>query len=165
VKEVNGYYSTSVVVYDKKNVVIIGVDDSSQYYSVANMIQSKNLDISMIVDINDSEYAKKLANKFGTLNYVCDNKNIKYLKNCDNFFSDEHFNVDLWKQLNVEYKSNKKNKYVSLKIYDTEFMCIKKSEYKNSDNIVYLNDKSDYDIVYTVNENGFSERRVNEWQK
>lgn len=166
VKEINGYYSTSVVVYNKKNAVIIGVDDSSQYYSVSNMIQSKNLDISMIVDTNDSEYSKKLANKFGALNYVCDNENIKYLKNCDNFFSDEDFNVDLWKRLNVEYKSNQKNKYVLLKIYDTEFKCIKKSEYKYSDNkVIELYDTSDYDIVYTVNENGFTERRMNEWQK
>ncbi|MDE5995661.1 MAG: ComEC/Rec2 family competence protein, partial [Eubacterium sp.] len=136
VKEINGYYSTAVVIYNKKNAVIIGVDDSAQYYSVSNMIKSKNLDISMIVDINDSEYAKRLANKFGALNYVCDNENIKYLKNCDNFFSDTDFNVDLWKQLNVEYKSNEKNKYVSLKIYDTEFTCIKKSEYKNTENTV-----------------------------
>lgn len=166
VKEINGYYSTSVVIYDRKNAVIIGINDSSQYYSVSNMIKSKNLHISMIFDINDSEYSKKLANKFGALNYVCDNENARYLNNCDNFFSYEDFEVDLWKQLNVKYKSDKMNKYVCLKIYDAEFMCIKKCECKNSDNnIIYLNDKSDYDVVYTVNEDGFTERRLNEWQK
>ena len=166
VKEINGYYTTSVVVYNKKNAVVIGLDDSSQYYSVSNMIKSKNLDILLIVDINDSEYSKLLANKFGTLNYVSDNKNIKYLQNCTNFFSDEYFNVDLWQSLNVEYKSNKQNKYIFLEIYDTEFKCIKKYEYiSQSNNAIYLNNTSDYDTIYTVNKNGFSERRLNEWQK
>ena len=114
VKEINGYYTTSVVVYNKKNAVVIGVDDSSQYYAVSNMIKSKNLHISMIADINDSEYSKKLANKFGALNYVCDNENVKYLNNCRNFFCDEEFIVDLWEQLNVEYKSNRQNKSILL---------------------------------------------------
>lgn len=166
VKEINGYYTSSVVVYNKKNAVIIGVDDSLQYYSVSNMIKSKNLSVSMIVDINNSDYSKRLANKFGALNYVCDNENIKYLNNCSNFFTDDDFAVDLWSQLNVEYKSNAQNKYVYLQIYDTEFICVKK--YADSslyNNVIYLNNKSDYDIVYTVNQNGFSERRLNEWQK
>lgn len=166
VKEINGYYTTSVVVYNKKNAVVIGVDDSSQYYAVSNMIKSKNLHISMIADINDSEYSKKLANKFGALNYVCDNENVKYLNNCRNFFCDEEFIVDLWEQLNVEYKSNWQNKSILLKIYDTEFMCIRKYECSNSSKyVIYLDSESDYDIVYTINKNGISERRLNEWQK
>ena len=120
----------------------------------------------MIVDTNNSEYSKRLANKFGALNYVCKNENAKYIQNCENFFCDDEFNVDLWKQLNVEYKSNTKNKYVTLTIFDTEFMCINKYEDINADNhSIYLSNPSDYDIVYTVNENGFSERRLNEWQK
>ncbi len=166
VKEINGYYTSSVVVYNKKNAVVIGVDDSLQYYSVSNMIKSKNLSVSMIVDINNSDYSKKLANKFGALNYVCDNENIKYLNNCSNFFSDDDFIVDLWPQLNVEYKSNAQNQYVHLQIYDTEFLCVKKYEDRNLyDNIICLNDKSDYDVVYTVNQNGFNQRRLNEWQR
>lgn len=166
VKEINGYYTTAVVVYSKKNAVIIGVDDSSQYYAVSNMIKSKKLHISMIADFNDSEYSKKIANKFGVLNYVCDSENIKYLNNCGNFFCDEEFSVDLWDQLNVEYKSNKQNKYISLKMYDTEFMCIKKYEHSDSANqVIYLDNESDYDVIYTVNENGFTERRLDEWQR
>lgn len=166
VKEINGYYSTSVVVYNRKNAVVIGVDDALQYYSVSNMIKSKNLNITMIVDIGNSEFSKRLANKYGTLNYVSDNEDAKYLNNCSNFFFDEDFNVDLWQSFNVEYKSNEKNKYVKIKLYDTEFLCIKKYEYKKSDNhVIYLNNKSDYDTVYTVNENGFSQRRLTEWQK
>ncbi|MDE5670297.1 MAG: ComEC/Rec2 family competence protein, partial [Eubacterium sp.] len=166
VKDINGYYTTSVVIYNKRNAVIIGVDDSSQYYAVSNMIKSKNLHISMIADLNDSVYSKKLANKFGALNYVCDNENIKYLNHCSNFFCDEDFIVDLWEQLNVEYKSNKQNKYILLKIYDTEFMCIKKYECSDfADHVIYLDNESDYDIVYTVNENGFTERRLHEWQR
>ncbi|MDE5604016.1 MAG: ComEC/Rec2 family competence protein [Eubacterium sp.] len=166
VREIHSYYSTSVVVYNKKNAVVIGVNDSSQYYAVSNMLRSKNLHISMIVDTNNSEYSKRLANKFGALNYVCKNENAKFIQNCDNFFCDDEFNIDLWKQLNVEYKSNTKNKYVTLTIFDTEFMCINKYETINADNhSIYLSNPSDYDIVYTVNENGYSERRLNEWQK
>ncbi|MDE6659537.1 MAG: hypothetical protein K2K01_05435, partial [Eubacterium sp.] len=76
------------------------------------------------------------------------------------------FNIDLWQQLNVEYKSKTQNKYIALNIYDTEFMCINKYEYTNPDSrSIYLGNNSDYDIIYTVNENGFSERRLNEWQK
>ena len=54
IKEINGYYTTTVVAYDKKNAVVIGVNDSLQYSSVANMLKSKNLDVSMIIDMNDS---------------------------------------------------------------------------------------------------------------
>ncbi len=45
-------------------------------------------------------------------------------------------------------------------------MCIRKYECSDSSEyVIYLDSESDYDIVYTINKNGISERRLNEWQK
>ena len=97
---------------------------------------------------------------------VTQNENIKYFENCDNYFTDNYFDVDLWQSLHVKYIISKENKSVSFNIYGFEFICAEKfDETDRNGDIIYLKEQSDYDTVYTISKNGFSERRLNEWQK
>lgn len=164
VREINGYSSTAVIIYNRTNAAVIGVNDSVHYNTVNNLIKSKNLEIFLIVDTGKNNYSEKLSEKYGTVNYVSESKNIAGTVKCENFYKDCDFDVDLWQSLNVKYKCTDYNTYINLKIYNFELNFAGKSEYANS-NAIILDNSEDYDIVYTVDKNGCAERRLNEWLK
>lgn len=163
IREIPGYYSTAVVVYNRKNAVVIGVKDSLQLAAVSNIIKSKNLEISLIIDNDKNNYSERLAEKFQPVNYVADKENINGAVNCSNIYTENDFNVDLWQELNVEYSGSGRNSYVCFRAYNTEFVYSENKE-NRSVAAVYLNNDN-MDKVYTVNRNGCSERRLNEWLK
>lgn len=174
VREINGYNSTAMIVYDRNNAVVIGVSDSSQYYVVDGLIESKSLNVSMIVDTTNSDYSRKLSNSYSVKNYVV-NSNIENSNNnksnnkndikCKNVVTTNNFDVDLWDELNVKYMSDENGVDITLKVYNTDFSY---SSDMNYNSYAYKN-KNDYsdncDIIYTVNNYGFSDWRVNQWLK
>ena len=166
IRVINGYYTSAVVVYDRENAVVAGVNDSSQYTTVKNLISANNLDVMLIIDTGSSEYSEKLTSDFDVLNYVSCKKTSGSGINCSNIINADDFDVDLWQSFNVKYHYNKNNIYVALKIYNSHFEILGKYDNYNSyEHVMYLNTVSDYDIVYTVNKNGLAERRLNQWQK
>lgn len=168
VREINGYNSKAMIVYNRNNAVVIGVSDSNQYYIVNGLIESKSLDISMIVDINNSKYSKKLADSYNVKNFVLNSNtnndidNINDIK-CKNIVTVNNFDVDLWDNLNVKYICNENGANVVLKVYNTEFCYNDSNSYNRYDN--KNNYKDNYDVVYTINNYGFSDWRVNQWLK
>ncbi len=166
VREINGYNSTAMIIYDKDKAVVIGVSDSIQYYAINDLIESKSLDVSMIVDINDNKYSKKLLDDFHVYNYVTNVNDYENKINCDNFVTTNNFDVDLWDNLNVKYYCYDDEVNVALKVYDTDFYYSSADnnayDYKNK----YKDDyKDNFDVVYTVNSYGYSDWRLNKWQK
>lgn len=161
VREIDGYNSKAVVVYDKDNAVVIGVSDSKQFYVANGLIENKKLNVSMVIDTSNSKYSKKIAENYSVYNYVLNEKNnsIDEVK-CSNIVLLNDFDVDLWDTLNVKYISNENETEVTLKIYDTNFYYKFNNKYNYNNN--YYNDS---DVVYTVNRYGFSEWRVNQWLK
>ncbi len=161
VREIDGYNSKAVIVYDKDNAVVIGVSDSKQYYVVSGLVENKKLNISMIIDTSDSKYSKKIAENYSIDNYVLNkkNKSIDEVK-CSNIVLLNDFDVDLWDTLNVKYISNEYETEVTLKIYDSNFYYKFNNKYNYNNNFY-----NDSDVVYTFNRYGFSDWRVNQWQK
>lgn len=164
IREIPGYHSTAVIVYNRKNAAVVGVKDSLQLTAVSNIIKSKNLEISLVIDNDKNNYSEKLAEKFKPMNYAADKENINGAVDCGNIYTENYFNVDLWQELNVEYKSNNNNVCVCFKAYSTEFVYSDNKE-DDSESAVYLNDDNLDKVVYTVSRNGYSERRLSEWLK
>lgn len=167
VRILSGYYSTAVIIYDKDNAAVIGLSDSSQYYTAKRIIESNSLDVSLIIDTNSDRYSEKLSSEFRVKNYAVgkydsDDNEI----NCGNIFALSDFNVDLWDTLNIKYISTDTNNKILFTVYNTRFDYISDgSTNEYSENQIESYYTLDYDIVYTVNHDGFAERRVNKWLK
>lgn len=164
VRTLGGYYSTAVIIYDKENAVVIGVNDSSQYYTAKRIIESNGLDVSLIIDTGSDKYSEKLSAEFKVKNYAAAEYDSDNEINCSNIFTLSDFDVDLWDVLNVKYISS--NEEVLFTVYNTQFDYIFVNTFNNhSGNQIESYNTFDYDIVYSVNNEGFSERRVNKWLK
>lgn len=154
VREICGYNDNAVVVYDKNYISIFGVSDSKEYYEVKNIVDSKKLNVALIVDTNNSSYSKDLTWNFDVLNYVVKNYQDFSDINCDNIVKTNNFNVDLGNDIIVKYQMDNKVDKIEILVYNTYFNYDFKSKRNN-----------DFDVLYTVNKNGVTDRRLSQWQK
>lgn len=163
VREIGGYYTTAVVIYDNNNAVIVGVNDYQQYSTAKNIVKTNGLNVSMIIDTSSSDYSEKLSQEIDVLNYVTsgDTEGI----NCANIVNTSDFTVDLWKSLNVKYYYDGRNTHVTLKVYNSELQINGAKSFDSDDSVINIKYTYDYDILFTVNEYGISERRLNQWLK
>ena len=163
VREIGGYYTTAVVIYDNDNAVIVGVNDYQQYVTAKNIVKTNGLKVSMIIDSASSEYSERLSRELEVLNYVTsgDTEGI----NCPNIVNTSDFTVDLWQSLNVKYYYDGRNTHVTLKIYNSVFRINGSRSFDSGNGVINLKYSYDYDILFTVNENGCSERGLNQWLK
>ena len=163
VREIGGYYTTAVVIYDKDNAVIVGVNDYQQYTTAKNIVKTNGLKVSMIIDTSSSDYSERLSRELEVLNYVTsgDTDGI----NCANIVNTSDFTVDLWQSLHVKYYYDGRNTHVTLKIYNNVFRINGSKSFDSGDGVINLKHSYDYDILFTVNEYGSSERGLNLWLK
>lgn len=163
VREITGYQTTAVLVYDRKNAVVIGVNDYLQYSDAYDILKYNNLKISMLIDTSSSEYSSALADDFEVLNYVtADAQSVKSV-NCGNIVCENQFDVDLWQSLNVKYQHSAFGTTVKLTAYNT---LLEASDGKgNSEDALVISTDyaSDYTNYYVINKYGFNERRLNQW--
>lgn len=153
VRVIGGEKSNAVVVYDKRNAFVIGVKEYEQFYKASSILSANKLNLLMVVDNNGASYSEKLANRFDAKNYVTsDRKDLKLNKNV-NLSSLSDFDVDLWQYVNVKYNSSDFGMDCQLLIYETVFDF----------NDYNLSSAVQNDIIYTVDENGYSFWGVNEW--
>ena len=146
-----GEYSNAVIVYNDDNALVFGITEYDQYYKAKEIIESNKLYTAMIIDY-DGKYSARLAEDCGCLNYVSDYDVSGYeLDNTPIITTD--FNETLWENTEISYCSYEGSKTVSLKINNTYF--------EFSDSMVDESEK--YDIIYTVNENGYDVKGVNKW--
>ena len=162
-REIDGYYTTAIVVYDKDNAVIVGVNDYQQYLTAKNIVKTNGLNVSMIIDTSSSDYSARLTDDFSVLNYVTKGGTEEI--NCNNIVNTSDFTVDLWSSLNVKYYCDKGSSHVALKIYNSLFRINGGRELDGGDGVINLKYSDEYDVLYTINEYGASERRLNQWLK
>lgn len=108
----------------------------------------------MIIE-GDKEYSLKLAEKTDCMNYITsdadgytDGEIYEY-----NISANDSFASKLWSAFTVDYKTTDDGRNIKAVIYETEFDF---SSYT-------LANAEKYDIIYTVDENGYSMKGVNEW--
>lgn len=142
-----GEYSDAVIVYNKDYALVFGISDYEQYYTAKKIIEANRLYTAMIIDY-DGEYSLKLADDCGCLNFVSDT----VIYEDGNSIASNGFRQTLWEGVEITYR-NTEEKSVDLRINNTYF---------NFDECDLANTEK-YDIIYTVNENGYIMKGVNEW--
>lgn len=142
-----GEYNDAVIVYNKEYALVFGISDYEQYYTAKKIIEANKLYTAMIIDY-DGEYSLTLAEDCGCLNFVSD----EAVFEDGNSVSLSAFNKTLWDGVEITY-SNTNEKCVELRIDNTYFNF-------NEDNLA---NTEKYDIIYTVNENGYIVKGVNKW--
>lgn len=142
-----GEYSDAVIVYNKDYALVFGISDYEQYYTAKKIIEANRLYTAMIIDY-DGEYSLKLADDCGCLNFVSDT----VVYEDGNSIASNGFRQTLWEGVEITYR-NTEEKSVDLRINNTYF---------NFDECDLANTEK-YDIIYTVNENGYIMKGVNEW--
>lgn len=138
--------STAFVIYDRKHIAVIGINEFEQYYKAQNIMNSNNLEFVMFADTSQSEYSQTL----------CSENSPKYLSNCGNTVGadqSEYFDIDLWQGVNVKYNENNGVDNFVVTVYNTEFYI------DGGD----LSQSNEYDYIYTVNQNGYNVKGVSKW--
>lgn len=164
VKIISGKSSSALLVYNKDNALAAGITDYNQYIEICDTVYYNDLTLYMIIDYDNSTYAKKLSQKFGCVNFVCSYDIVNYEINSDNICTAADFNVDLWHGFNVKYNSENGNNTIILNFSDFSFAytdaIIDLSDY---DRACYSASASDYSVTYTINYYGYAERREIDW--
>ena len=142
-----GEFSNAVIVYNKDYALVFGISDYEQYYTAKNIIEANELYTAMIIDY-DGEYSLKLAGECGCLNFVSDT----VIYEDGNSVNTQGFRKTLWDGIEISY-SNTDEKCVDLKI-DNTYFSFDEDELANTEK---------YDIIYTVNDNGYIMKGVNKW--
>lgn len=142
-----GKFSNAVIVYNKDYALVFGISDYEQYYTAKNIIEANELYTAMIIDY-DGEYSLKLAGECGCLNFVSDT----VIYEDGNSVDTQGFRKTLWDGVEISY-SNTDEKCVDLKI-DNTYFSFDEDELANTEK---------YDIIYTVNDNGYIMKGVNKW--
>ncbi len=147
----HGEYSNAVIVYNQDYALVLGLKEYNQYYTAQKIIDSNDLNTAMIIDYG-GEYSFALAQESGCLNFVTENKEKTESLNC-NFITAGQFTNTLWNGLTVSYIGQNGQQTVLLNIENTSF------EFTEYD----LANAEKYDIIYTVNDKGYSRKGVNRW--
>ena len=142
-----GEFSNAVIVYNKDYALVFGISDYEQYYTAKNIIEANELYTAMIIDY-DGEYSLKLAGECGCLNFVSDT----VIYEDGNSVNTQGFRKTLWDGVEISY-SNTDEKCVDLKI-DNTYFSFDEDDLANTEK---------YDIIYTVNDNGYIMKGVNKW--
>lgn len=142
-----GEFSNAVIVYNKDYALVFGISDYEQYYTAKNIIEANELYTAMIIDY-DGEYSLELADECGCLNFVSDT----VIFEDGNSVDMQGFRKTLWDGVEISY-SNTDEKCVDLKI-DNTYFSFDEDELANTEK---------YDIIYTVNDNGYIMKGVNKW--
>lgn len=142
-----GEFSNAVIVYNKDYALVFGISDYEQYYTAKNIIKANELYTAMMIDY-DGEYSLKLADECGCLNFVSDT----IIYEDGNSVNTQGFRKTLWDGVEISY-SNTDEKCVDLKI-DNTYFSFDEDELANTEK---------YDIIYTVNDNGYIMKGVNKW--
>lgn len=142
-----GEFSNAVIVYNMDYALVFGISDYEQYYTAKNIIEANELYTAMIIDY-DGEYSLKLAGECGCLNFVSDT----VIYEDGNSVNTQGFRKTLWDGIEISY-SNTDEKCVDLKI-DNTYFSFDEDELANTEK---------YDIIYTVNDNGYIMKGVNKW--
>ena len=142
-----GEFSNAIIVYNKDYALVFGISDYEQYYTAKNIIEANELYTAMIIDY-DGEYSLKLAGECGCLNFVSDT----VIYEDGNSVNTQGFRKTLWDSVEISY-SNTDEKCVDLKI-DNTYFSFDEDELANTEK---------YDIIYTVNDNGYIMKGVNKW--
>lgn len=148
---IHGEHSNAVVVYDKDYALVFGMREYEQYYTAKEIIKANDLNLAMIIDY-DGEYAELLAREFGCRNFVSNSETVSDDTDIRTVNTDG-FSLELWDGLEMTYRAENSAKTVGLKICSTYF------EFSDAD----LANAEKYDIIYTVNENGYVSEGVNKW--
>ena len=147
----HGEYSNAVIVYNQDYALVLGLKEYNQYYTAQKIIDSNDLNTAMIIDYG-GEYSFALAQESGCLNFVTESKEKTESLNC-NFITAGQFTNTLWNGLTVSYTGQNGQQTVLLNIENTSF------EFTEYD----LANAEKYDIIYTVNDKGYSRKGVNRW--
>lgn len=166
VKVISGASSSALFVYNDKNAFAAGITDYSQFSYISNIVSTKNLEISMLIDSDNSKYAKLLADDFNVLNYAVSYDYKVENINCKNIVRLSDFNVDLWQGFNVKYNNENGKETIVLDLNSFSFVYTNDfTDVSVYDRAFYSDSVSDFDITYIINDNGFTERRDNGWLK
>ncbi len=162
----------AVAVIYRGKAVVYGIKNSNDYYCVSSFLFSNNSEIDYIIFNDKSEYALKLANKYGCKNAVCSNFNDDIME-CENIENvsvsnkftcrSEDFSFSYYKNDNVEYcifNINNSTMCVGLNEGSTINVC---------DNRVYDTNGTvnldDGEVMYYLHGDGsYSARRIDAWQ-
>ncbi len=143
----HGEYSNAVIVYDDENAAVFGVTEYEQYYTAKKIIEANDLTLAIVIDY-DGEYSASLAEECGCVNYVSDFDVSDYtLENPK--IEDADFSAEIWSGLEVSYSDGN----VFLRVENTYF------DFSTD----MLANTENYDIIYTINNDGYSVRGVNKW--
>lgn len=151
IRLIHGEYSNAVIVYNNDYALVIGINEYEQYYKAKEIINANDLYTAMIIDYS-GDYSAELAKECDCLNYVTDNESAVYEVDANIVFAAD-FEQTLWDGAEIIYNDDGGYKTVSIKIFGTYF------EFDESD----LANAEKYDIIYTVNENGYNFKGVNKW--
>lgn len=151
VRVLGGEESTAFVIYDRKHIAAIGINDFEQYYKAQNIMTSNNLEFVLLADTAKTEYSQSLS----------DENPPDYLKSCgyENGASGEksaqsdYFDIDLWQGVNVKYNEDNGSDNFIITVYDTEFYI------DGGD----LSQPNEFDYIYTVNQDGYNIKGVSKW--
>ncbi len=149
VRVISGYDTDAVIVYNNDGAVVIGVQDSSQYYTAHKIVNSNGLDIVLLIDSASSTYSRKLAQMDNVLNYACTDSSVSEMVDAENFIYSASFESMVGENINIKYSSD--TGVTDITVYNTNFTY----------NTYGIEDG--YDTIYTIDKDRYSMTRVNEW--
>ncbi|MBE6741347.1 MAG: ComEC/Rec2 family competence protein [Ruminococcaceae bacterium] len=138
------------------NTVVYNVASKNDYYSIKHFLSSKNKGIDYFIVENENAYSKQLAKQFGCNNIIENN----YSKNVDGDFSFSY--------------NNEIRPYIFKATVDGVSVAFNKYEAYSNDINIYKKECTDKygtfklsngDIIYRINNNHYSARRVDIWQE
>lgn len=143
--------SQAVIIYDSESAVVAGVQNYTQYYTVQKTVSSNGLYISLLIDSENSEYSRKLAEAEQVITYVCADSDAAGSVSCENFISSEEFEAQLSENIWLQYANGEDGAVLSAQIYAGQYSCS------------LSNASGGGDSLYTINKYGYIETRMNEW--
>ena len=158
--------STAIFVYDSEHAFIAGVEEYEQYSQISSILKAKGLEVYMVIDTDGSDYSRQIAENFDVVNYVANYSYTYYDIYADNVLATTYFDVELWQGLNVEYDyyDGLATAYLTVDGFSIVYTNAT-VDTATTDLAIFSDAGLDNDIVYTFNDNGYIERRVNDWQK
>lgn len=167
VKIIPGKNTSALFVYNHENAFAAGVTDYSQFSEISNIMEARNLTLYAVIDSDEnSRYSRRLAENFTVLNYITDYDYTNYSIPCEEVLSISDFDVDLWQGFHVKYNYSESKETIALTLSGFSFAFTNdNTDVSDFDEAFYSDSVVDYDIVYTVNDYGYIERRENNWLK
>ncbi len=146
-----GEEQNAVIVYNDEYAAVFGLGEYEQYYTAKQIIDVNDLSCALIIDY-DGEYAAQLASETECETFITNRDVSDYeLKYAPLYIDD--YEAELWHGAEIRYSSFIDEKSVTVDLNGNRFAF-------NADTLA-LSEK--YDIIYSVNENGYKAKGVSEW--